>query len=81
MKHVRIFNRTAIVAIDAQPMHLALALDLIFADHRDVVFRLTRDHAAVTSGAHRRINNHRPRVSFVVVFWIQAFVLFLGIRL
>ena len=42
-----------IVAIDAYPVHFPLFEHLLFADHRDVVFRLAGDNAGVAAHARR----------------------------
>ena len=53
------------IAIDAHPVHLAAVMDLLLADHRNVVFRLTSDHARTTAGAGVQIHRHRPLVGRV----------------
>src|SRR6185503_963021 len=49
-----------VIAIDAQPVHLALGQHLLLADHRDVVLRLTGDDATVAPGADRGVDDHGP---------------------
>ena len=49
-----------IVAIDAQPLHLALAQHLLLADDRNVVFGLTGDNARVAADARIQIHAHGP---------------------
>src|SRR5207244_259781 len=56
----------SVVAIDAQPVHLALAVHFLLADDGDVVLRLTRHHAAVAAGADRGVDDHRPGVALVL---------------
>ena len=40
-----------VVAVDADPVHLAAARDLVLADDRDIVLGLAGDHAGVAAGA------------------------------
>ena len=55
-----------VVAVDAQPVHLAAVEDLALADHRHVVLGLAGDHAGVAAGADVLIDRHAPRVAFVL---------------
>ena len=48
------------VAVDANPVHLAVALDFVLADDRDVVLRLTRDDAGGAAGAGGEVDHHAP---------------------
>ena len=48
------------VAVDANPVHLAIADDLLLADDRDVVLRLAGDHARGTAGAGAQVDRHAP---------------------
>src|SRR5205823_14998372 len=57
----------AVVAVDAQTVHLALAVHFLLADDGDVVLRLARHHAAVAAGADRGIDDHRPGVALVFI--------------
>src|SRR5581483_678995 len=66
----------AVVAIDADPVHLALAPHFVLADDRDVVLRLAGDHAAVAAGADRRVDDHAPGVALVLVLRPHRLVLF-----
>src|SRR5262249_37056206 len=59
---LRIRRLAAVVAIDAQPVHLALAVHLVLAHDGDVVLRLAGDYAAVAAGAHCSIDHHSPGV-------------------
>ena len=52
-----------VVAVDAQPMHLASARDLILARHRDVVLRLAGDDAGIAADAEVEIDHHAPGVA------------------
>ena len=52
-------------------MHLAVNADLLLADDRDIIFRLTGDGAGVAADAHVEIDHHAPFVSFVWIFrWV-----------
>ena len=59
---VGIFGFTCVVAIDAQPVHLAATGDFDFADHGDVVFRLAGDYACAAANATRQVDDHTPFV-------------------
>ena len=63
----RVVDVAAVVAVDAQPVHLALAHHFFLADDGDVVLRLAGDHAAVAAGADARVDDHRPGVLVAVV--------------
>src|SRR5581483_3696768 len=41
----RIVEVAGVIRVHANPVHVAAAADLVFADHRNVVLRLARDHA------------------------------------
>ena len=71
---LRIITIALVVSIHAQPVHMAALVDLILADHRNVVFRLARNDAVVAADTRVQINRHAPRVglSFVVVRWIAV---------
>ncbi len=51
----------AVVAIDADPVHLPAAPDFVLADDRHVVLGLTRHHARRASGAGIQVDRHSPR--------------------
>ena len=53
------------VAIDAKPVHLAAAVDLIFAYDRNVVLALTRDRTGVAAGARVQIDDQAPLLAVV----------------
>src|SRR5205807_10291019 len=63
---LRILDVALVVTVDTDPMHLAAAAHLIFADDGDVVLRLTGDHAGVAADAGREIDRHTPRVAVVI---------------
>ena len=48
VQHLGRVGLAAVVAIDAQPVHLAAPARLGLADHRDVVLGVARDHAGGT---------------------------------
>src|SRR5207302_8351081 len=58
----RALGRSFDVAVYTQPMHLAAAADLIFADHRDVVLGLARDDTGAAAGASGEVDDHAPLV-------------------
>ena len=41
-------------------MHFTPAVDHLFADHRNIVFRLACDHARRAAGAGGQVNRHAP---------------------
>ncbi len=59
---MRLSESAAIVGVDAQPMHVAPARDLVGADNRHVVLGLAGDDAGVAADAGRDIDHHRPLV-------------------
>ena len=52
-----------VVAVDAQPVHLAAAQHLVLADDRDVVLRLAGDDAGVAADAGVEVDRHAPLVA------------------
>src|SRR4029077_5299557 len=52
--------------IDAQPVHLAAASDLLLADDRDVVLGLAGDDAGAAAGTRRQVDGHAPLVARVL---------------
>ena len=54
------------VTIDAQPVHLAVFVNLILADDRDVILALAGQHAGVAAHAGREINGHAPLMDFAL---------------
>src|SRR5256714_10534234 len=62
----------AVVAVNPQPVHLAAAHHLLFADHRDVVFGVAGDDAGRTADAGVNVNRHAPAIALrVFVFGIK----------
>ena len=63
-----VIQGAAVVSIDADPVHLAIASDLIFADYGNVIFNFTRDEAGVATNAGGKVNGHAPLVAAVGIF-------------
>jgi hypothetical protein len=59
------------VVIDADPVHLAIAIDLFLADDGDVVLRHARDDAGPAAGAGRQIDRHAPLLTLVFEVGIE----------
>src|ERR1044071_4157689 len=59
---VRVVLGAAVVTVDADPVHDALALDLVLADHGHVVLGLTRDDARRAARAGVDVDRHAPRL-------------------
>src|SRR4051812_32237450 len=57
---LRVGRRAAEITVDAKPVHLAAAADLLLADDRDVVLALAGDHASAATNAAGQINGHAP---------------------
>ena len=51
-----------VIRINADPLHLPAALYLLFADDRDIVLRLARHRARLTSDAGIQVNGHAPGI-------------------
>src|SRR4029079_8782233 len=60
--HARIFLRALEVAVEADPVHHAAAVDLLLADDRDVVLRDARRDARTARGARGEVDDHAPGV-------------------
>ena len=65
-------SRPAVIGIDANPVHLPPAQDLILADDRDVVLGLAPHDARVASDAGIDVDGHPPFVAFVLEVRIQG---------
>src|SRR4029453_16164560 len=61
----------AVVAVDADPVHLTPAQHFLFPDPRDVVFRLATDDAGVAADAGIDVDRHPPLVALVFEVGIQ----------
>ena len=53
-------ERTAEVAVDAEPVHLAVAAHLLLATTGTLFSALTGDHAGVAAGARPEVDRHAP---------------------
>ncbi len=62
-----IVTRPVVISVDAQPVHVAALERLLFADDRNIVFRLAGDDAVVASDAGIQVDRHAPRVRFLLV--------------
>src|SRR3984893_10252070 len=49
-----------VVTINGQPVHLALANHLLFADDGNIVFGLAGDNASIATNAGVQVDTHRP---------------------
>src|SRR5438477_5464652 len=71
MLEPRIVDLAGFVGVDPNPMHLPPARHLIFANHRNVVFSLTRNRARAATNTAAKIDNHAPRVAAIFEFiWV-----------
>ena len=52
--------RSTVVAVDANPVHNAVARYFTSADHRHIVLRLASNYTGGTSGACIHINRQAP---------------------
>ena len=68
MSEAEIVGLAGKISIDPDPMHLASARDLSFADNWNVVFCLTGNRACAASDARAKIDNHSPGITPVLVF-------------
>ena len=60
-----------VIAVDADPMHLAAAHHLIFAYYRNIVFALASHHACVAAIALGGVDGHRPLVALIEIqLWV-----------
>src|SRR6185312_7415672 len=60
-----VFNGAGVVAVDADPVHVAAHLHLFLADDGDVVFGLTSDGAGVATDAGGKVDGHAPLVALI----------------
>ena len=65
--HLGILERSRVVAVDADPVHLAALVDVLLADGGDVVLRLAGDDAGAAAGALVEVDRHRPLVVLAAV--------------
>src|ERR1041384_3250117 len=71
VKSLGIIRLAFVIAIDAEPMHLAPARHFGLADDRTSVFRLAGDHAGVAADARAGVDRHAPGVAFVLEAGIE----------
>src|SRR6185312_13317638 len=53
----------AVVAVDADPVHLPPTVDFLLADHWNVILRLAGDGAGVAADARIEVDDHSPLVA------------------
>jgi len=68
--HIGIVDVTTVIAIKAHPVHLATITNLLFANHRDIVFSLAADHTCIASGTGVKIYGHPPLVALIILMLI-----------
>jgi hypothetical protein len=79
MHDLRLCITTYEIAIHTHPVHLSTTTYLIFADHRDVIFRDTRDHTRVASSTDVKVDDHTPLVlsRHEILMWSELGVIFI----
>ncbi len=60
-----------VIAVDAQPMHLAADRHLLLADHRNVVLGLARHDAGVAADAAVLVDHHAPGAAVVALAGVE----------
>ncbi len=60
-----------LIAVNADPVHLASAQDFFLADGRNIVFGLARNRAGIAADAGIKIDRHAPFVILVFPFRIE----------
>ena len=63
---------TAIIRVDANPVHLAATKDLFFSDDRNIVFGLACDNTGVAPDAGGEVDDHAPFVAGVAIFIVEG---------
>ena len=58
------------ISVDPEPVHFAASLDLLLADHRDVIFRLAGYDARIAADAGIQVDGHSPFVILFVLLFI-----------
>jgi hypothetical protein len=66
------FEFSLVIVVDSQPVHFASARDLSFADNRNIVLGLARNHTGVAAYAGIQINRHAPGMAFIRVLRVQG---------
>src|SRR5690606_10504737 len=56
-----------VIGVDADPVHLPPAANLLLADHRDVVLGLASHHTGIAARAGVLIDDHRPLVAVLIL--------------
>ena len=59
-KHFRILNITRKISIQTDPSHVTIFANLVFSDHRHVVFGLAGNDAGIATRAGIEIHRHSP---------------------
>src|SRR5438093_9158305 len=67
----RLFSLTLVIAVDADPMHLAAIGHLIFAHDGNVILRLASHRAGITTSTGIQIDDHAPSVAFILILLIK----------
>src|ERR1043166_2926448 len=67
---------TAVISVDAQPMHHAVTFDLLFTHDRNVIFRLTGEDTRIAADTRIEIDRHSP----LMVLFINSLMLFVGVH-
>src|SRR5207249_2561651 len=62
------------ISIDPNPVHLAAARNLFLADNRNVVLRLTGNHARVATHATVQVDRHPPRITVALILVIEILI-------
>ena len=71
MRDPGIFLCAGVERADADPVHLSVNTNLLFAYHRNIVFRLAGNGAGMAADADVEIDHHAPFVAFIRIFrWL-----------
>src|SRR6185312_17536453 len=80
--HLYVFRRVHVAAghrkvpVDPDPVHVMETQDLVFADDRHIVFRVTGYNAGGTADTGVEIDGHAPMNAGLVVYIIKCALLF-----
>src|SRR5580658_6460944 len=66
-ERLRIVAIAFVVGVDANPVHVAADVDLLFADDGNVVLGLAGDHAVVAADTFVEIDRHAPGIFFFFI--------------
>src|ERR1700682_3868189 len=61
-----------VIAVDADPVHLAAAENLVLADHGDIIFRDAGHHAGVAAVAVVEVDGHAPGVAGILELLVEG---------